>query len=147
VQGEYILSEEDSLTGAKFDDGVAWRSGVLDIGFVRTQPMPTHDVPYRSLLPIAMDGLLVGGRCISTDHAAASAGKSMGNCMATGHAAGVAAALASAGGIMPREVDIPALQDALRADGVNLDKSGMGDFSQEAEMHWRESESWQRDDR
>ena len=54
-------------------------------------------------------------------HAGAAAGKSMGNCMATGHAAGVAASLAAKIGIQPREVKITEIQDALRADGVNLD--------------------------
>ena len=66
--------------------------------------MKIHDVPYRALLPEKVDGLLVGGRCISTTHVAAGAGKGMGNCMATGHAAGVAAALSARKGITPREL-------------------------------------------
>ena len=68
--------------------------------------MKIHDVPYRAILPEKLDGLLVGGRCISATHAGAAAGKSMGNCMATGHAAGVAAALAAQKRIVPRELKV-----------------------------------------
>ncbi|MBM3879443.1 MAG: FAD-dependent oxidoreductase [Verrucomicrobia bacterium] len=92
----------------------------LDIGFVRYERMLVHDVPYRAILPETVDGLLAAGRCISATHVAASAGKSMGNCMATGHAAGLAAALCAQKRCLPRELPVPELQAALRADGVNL---------------------------
>ncbi len=124
VKGVYVLTEEDAMAGRKFDDAIAWRSGFLDLGgqqgakFVK---MKIHDVPYRAILPEKLDGLLVAGRCISATHVAAAAGKSMGNCMATGHAAGVAAAITAKKGIMPREINIRELQDALRSDGVDLD--------------------------
>jgi succinate dehydrogenase/fumarate reductase flavoprotein subunit len=84
--------------------------------------MKIHDVPYRSILPLKLDGLLVAGRCISATHMGAAAGKSMGNCMATGHAAGLAAALSAKAGIPPRDLRVGAIQDKLRADGVSLDK-------------------------
>jgi len=124
VKGLYVLTEEDALTGRTFDDAIAWRSGFLDIGFVRLSKMKIHDVPYRALLPEKVDGLLVAGRCISATHVAASAGKSMGNCVATGHAAGIAAALAAEKGCLPREVNVGGLQNALRADGVDLSRGG-----------------------
>ena len=110
--------------GWTFDDVIAWRSGNLDIGHVRLSRMKIHDVPYRALLPVTVDGLLVSGRCISATHVAASAGKSMGNCFATGHAAGIAGALAAKQGLVPREVSVTRIQDALRKDEVNLDFSG-----------------------
>jgi ribulose 1,5-bisphosphate synthetase/thiazole synthase len=122
--GEYVLTEENALEGTMFDDVVAWRSGNLDIGHVRLSRMKIHDVPFRSLLPVSVDGLLVAGRCISTTHVAASAGKSMGNCFATGHAAGIASALASEKGKVPRELPVSLIQDALREDGVDLNFSG-----------------------
>jgi hypothetical protein len=124
VKGPYVLTEEDALEGRKFDDAVAWRSGFLDIGFVRLSKMKIHDVPYRAILPQTIDGLLVAGRCISATHVAASAGKSMGNCVATGHAAGLAAALSAQKNCTPRELPVASLQQALRADGVDLDRAG-----------------------
>ena len=124
IKGGYLLTEEDALEGRKFDDAIAWRSGWLDVGFVRLSQMKIHQVPYRSLVPEGMDGLLAAGRCISATHIGASSGKSMGNCIATGHAAGVAAALASQSGKTPREVDVAEIQKILASDGVDLTKGG-----------------------
>jgi succinate dehydrogenase/fumarate reductase flavoprotein subunit len=121
VKGLYQVTEEDAMNGRTFSDAIAWRSGFLDTGGQKGgayTKMKVHDVPYRSLLPEKLDGLLAAGRCISATHMGAAAGKSMGNCMATGHAAGLAAAMAAKAGITPREVKVPDLQARLRADGV-----------------------------
>jgi hypothetical protein len=48
----------------------------------------------------------------------------MGNCIATGHAAGLAAAMSAKQGILPRELKVAQLQDALRMDGVDLTMGG-----------------------
>ncbi|MBZ5499425.1 MAG: FAD-dependent oxidoreductase [Acidobacteriia bacterium] len=127
VKGLYVITEQDARAGQKFEDVIAWRSGLMDPGGEIGGPggsMKTHDVPYRALVPEKLDGLLVAGRCISTSHVAAAAAKSMGNCMATGHAAGLAASLAAQKGIQPRDVKVPELQDKLRADGVDLEVTG-----------------------
>lgn len=123
LKGLYVITETDARSGRKFDDAIAWRSGLMDPGGEIGGPggsMKIHDVPYRALVPEKLDGLLVAGRCISTSHVAAAAGKSMGNCMATGHAAGLAASMAAKKGIQPRELKVQELQDKLRADGVDL---------------------------
>ncbi len=120
VKGSYILTEEDALEGRKFDDVIAWRSGLLDIGFVRLSKMKIHDIPFRAILPEKLEGLLMAGRCISATHVAASAGKSMGNCVATGHAA----AMSAKKRCLPRELKVSQLQEALRADGVDLTRGG-----------------------
>ncbi|MFB3882273.1 MAG: FAD-dependent oxidoreductase [Armatimonadota bacterium] len=57
LKGLYQLTEQDAMAGRRFDDAVAWRSGYLDIGFVRWEPMKVHDVPYRALIPGKLDGL------------------------------------------------------------------------------------------
>jgi hypothetical protein len=124
VKGVYVLSEEDAVGGRSFEDAIAWRAGFLDQGGEKDgtfAKMKVHDVPYRSLLPEKLDGLLVAGRCISASHTAAAAGKSMGNCMALGHAAGIAAAMASQARTQPRDVKVRELRDRLRAEGVNFE--------------------------
>ena len=136
VKGLYELTEEDALSGRRFEDCIAWRSGFLDIGFVRFSKMKIHDVPYRAIIPEKLDGLLTAGRCISATHVAASAGKSMGNCMATGHAAGLAATLSIKKGCLPRELPVKELQKALQADGVNLTRSG-DDQQQLNKREWK----------
>lgn len=124
VKGQYVLTEEDAALGRTFEDAIAWRSGYLDLMGYKFTKMMIHDVPYRAIVPEKVDGLLTAGRCISATHVAMAAGKSMGNCMATGHAAGLAAALSAGEGIMPRELKVARLQDALRRDGVDLTVGG-----------------------
>lgn len=124
IEGAYRLTEADAMAGRRFEDAIAWRSGWLDIGFVRVTQMKVHQVPYRSIVPRQVDGLLAAGRCISATHAGASAGKSMGNCFATGHAAGIAAALACEQNKLPRELKVKEIQRRLTQDGVNLERGG-----------------------
>jgi hypothetical protein len=124
VKGQYVLTEEDAAKGRTFEDVIAWRSGYLDLMGYKFTDMMVHDVPYRAILPEKVEGLLTAGRCISATHVAMAAGKSMGNCLATGHAAGLAAALSAGQGIMPRELKVAQLQDALRKDGVDLTMGG-----------------------
>jgi hypothetical protein len=124
VKGSYVITEEDAVAGRAFEDTIGWRSGYLDLGGQQNreeETMMVHDVPYRSILPEKLDGMLMAGRCISTTHVATAAGKSMGNCMATGHAAGLAAAMSVTKGIVPRGLSVAELQDALRTDGVDLE--------------------------
>lgn len=121
LKGVYVLTENDAVTGRKFHDVIAWRSGKIDVGGgVYDADMKVLNVPYRAILPEKIDGLLAAGRCISTTHVAHSAGKSMGNCVATGHAAGLGAAMSTRKGCTPRDLNVRELQDALEADGVDL---------------------------
>ena len=57
-----------------------------------------YGIPYRCLVPLDVDGLLVAGRCFSATHDAHASARSMATCMAMGQAAGTAAVLAAAGG-------------------------------------------------
>ena len=121
IVGEYVLTEEDAMTAARFTDAIARRSGGFDMGFVRGGKMTPHDVPYRALIPKKIDNILASGRHISTTHVGVSCGKSMGNCMATGHAAGVAAALSIREGVTPRDLNVRLVQERLVEDGVPLE--------------------------
>lgn len=121
IVGEYVLTEEDAMTAARFTDAIARRFGSLDIGFVHGEKMTPHDVPYRALIPKKIDNILASGRHISTTHVGVSCGKSMGNCMATGHAAGVAAALSIREGVTPRDLNVRLVQERLVEDGVPLE--------------------------
>ncbi len=84
-------------------------------------PAPPHyDIPYRSLVPVDVDNLLVAGRCLSADFMAQSGCRLIMACLTMGQAAGTATAMSLEGGIPPRDVDRIELQKALIADGVNI---------------------------
>lgn len=138
--GVHQLEASDVLTGANFSDGVARGAYPLDIhapakgARVMGERVGGGDttlvridrsfgIPYRSLVPRQLDGLLVAGRCISATHEAAGAIRGMSICMATGQAAGTAAALASRGHIAPRDLDTAELRDALLLDGAILERA------------------------
>jgi len=128
IRGEYTLSGGDVQGARRFDDCIARGSYTLDIHNGREAGAPSvlevlersYDIPYRCLVPLAVDGLLVAGRCISGDPVALSSYRIMSHCMATGEAAGTAAALAIQAGRTPRALDPRALRKALAARGANI---------------------------
>lgn len=129
IQGDYVLSEKDVLTGRQFADVVVRRAIFMDVhnpsgpGFhkVRLGENTSFEIPYRCLLPRAVDNMLVAGRCVSTTHLAAGAVRAMVGCVALGEAAGTAAALSCRELIKPRELQVESLQEVLKTQGVLLD--------------------------
>ena len=77
-------------------------------------------IPYRSLLPKEMDGLLVACRAFSADMVANDAFNWIPHCIAFGEAAGTAAALAVKSGVEPRAVDYTEVQKQLLRQGAIL---------------------------
>ena len=77
-------------------------------------------MPYRALIPVKMEGLLVAGRSFSSDMDANNMSNLIPHCIATGQAAGTAAAMALDQGISPRKLDYKTLQKALTEQGVPL---------------------------
>jgi hypothetical protein len=120
IVGEYVFTVEDARNGTEFEDVVARKYGAIDATYLMAPMVSGCAYPYRSLLPVPVENLLVAGRCGSATHLGHAAGKSMGNMMEIGQAAGVAAALCSAGGVTPRQLDVKDLQDALGSMGVRL---------------------------
>ncbi len=109
--GEYVLTEEDIVSGHPFADSVAMGGHIIDIHSPdgttgqRRDMIGAYQIPYRCLLPQGVDNLLIAGRPISATHEAHSSLRVMGTRMAIGQAAGVGAALAGAGDGVPRHVN------------------------------------------
>jgi len=78
-------------------------------------------IPYRSLVPKKVYNLLVAGRCFGYEEGLMYDAREVGTCIMTGEAAGTAAALAVSSRCSGRDVDVAALQSALRTHGVKLD--------------------------
>lgn len=73
-----------------------------------------YGVSYRCLVAKGVDNLLLAGRCLSGEPAAAGAVRVMPPCMAMGQAAGTAAALCVKTGATPRALDASKLVATLR---------------------------------
>lgn len=125
IFGAYRLTRDDVLNARQFDDGIArcgWpveaHTAKDNIRFEYLREGATYDIPFRCLLPQAVEGLLVAGRCLSADHDAHASARVMAQCMAMGQAAGTAAALAVQQGVLPRTLSVPHLRDRLRQAGA-----------------------------
>ena len=81
-----------------------------------------YHIPYRSLVPLGAENLLVAGRCIDADRDAYGAIRVMVNCNQMGEAAGVAAALAVDGNLPVADVPPQVLRQILaNGESVILD--------------------------
>jgi glycine/D-amino acid oxidase-like deaminating enzyme len=128
VIGDYQLTREDVLAARRFDDEIALCGAPIEDhgpgGETEWQYVPggaVYGIPYRTLLPRDVEGLLVAGRCFSATHDAHASARSMATCMAMGQAAGTAAALAAAAHWLPRRVPYGDLRAQLVAGGAILD--------------------------
>ena len=130
IVGEYVMTAEDVLEARKFDDCIARGNYDVDIhdpkggGTViqSLDPAESYDIPYRALVPLKIDNLLIAGRPISTTHEAHSSTRVMPIAIAIGEAAGTAAALSVKSNSILRKLNVKALQEQLRTQGANLGK-------------------------
>ena len=122
IEGEYKLTARDAIEGRRFDDVVAISSAPIIhyYGYRRYLEHEGYDIPYRCLVPKQIDGLLVAGRCISSEQQPYESHRSMVPIMAIGQAAGAAAALCAREGLTPRRLNVPLLQEMLLAQGAEL---------------------------
>ncbi|MGL5378441.1 FAD-dependent oxidoreductase [Clostridium sp.] len=74
IKGKYILSEEDYLKRARFEDAIAKGDWYIDVHSVnndhefeaRYEKGEYYEIPYRSLVTNEVENLIVASRCIST---------------------------------------------------------------------------------
>lgn len=127
VVGDYVLTGEDVMSEARFDDAIAcgaWPQEYHVDGrsteYRFLAPGAHYDIPYRSLRPRGLRNLLVSGRCLSADHDALASTRVMGPSLALGQAAGVAAALAARDGKPVADVPVDELRSTLLGQGAIL---------------------------
>jgi hypothetical protein len=116
VIGEYVLTEKDMESDEIFEDTIAVFAN-NDSGQISAKH-PSVCIPYRSLVPRQVEGLLVACRAFSSSDVFNSRFNIIPHCLCFGQAAGTAAAMAADGGISVRRVNYKALQNSLRKQGV-----------------------------
>jgi len=132
IRGEYRLTILDVLENRDQWDRVALGSYPVDIqrrdptddGVIMCRPV-VYAVPFRCLVPLEVDGLLVVGRCASFDSLPHGSARVVPVGMATGQAAGAAVAIALREGVSLRQLSrlpelVVELQNRLRRQGLNL---------------------------
>ena len=129
VAGEAMLRVADVMNGDVPEDSVLLAANSVDVHGGKDNPMVSsyttinanwYGVSYRCLVAKGVENLLLAGRCLSGEPAAAGAVRVMPPCMAMGQAAGTAAALCLKSGTTPRALDAGKLVATLKAQGVFL---------------------------
>lgn len=129
IVGEYILTEKDVRSEARFADAIGLSNCPVDVHepggekAIMDSVGAGYGVPYRCLLPKGVDSLLLAGRCISVDEIAFGSTRNLPVCAITAEAAALAAAYAVLHGLEPRDVPVAVIQRALAAGRVDLGAS------------------------
>lgn len=115
IRGLHVVSDEDILTGRRYDDAICHVRFPIDVHSTdgtkakgiedRPRRALPYDIPLRALIARDVDGLLMAGRCISGDFLAHSSYRVTGNSIVTGEAAGRAAAVLVAQRATPHTLD------------------------------------------
>ena len=111
IPREYVLKGE----GAPDEIG---RFGFIDMAEYEIENAGSFGIPYRSLLPQKIEGVLIAGRSMSTDLVVHNATRNVGCCLLTGEAAGTAAALAVREEVLPSQLDPQLVRGALAKSGA-----------------------------
>ncbi|WP_246132108.1 FAD-dependent oxidoreductase [Paenibacillus hemerocallicola] len=140
IVGDVVVTADDFMQCRTFPDDIARNSYFIDIHMAKPTggmvvshlpPGESHGIPYRALLPVGIDNVIVAGRSISTDRATQGSTRVMPNCFAMGEAAGTAAALlAKQGKRSSRGIDIEELQRQLVRQGAWLGEDVNGKFQE-----------------
>jgi hypothetical protein len=126
IVGDYILTESDVVSNARFEDAIGLCNAPIDIhdpaggGVSMRNIGEGYGIPFRCLLPKGIDGLLTAGRCISVDEIAFGSTRNTPACAMTGEAAGIAAALAANTATKVRAAPVAPVQSRLQSLGVQL---------------------------
>ncbi len=124
IKGEYTLTVEDILDNRHFEDVVVKGAWNIDYhpadktGHHSQTAIAAYDIPYRTLLPVGVDNLLIAGRSHSATKEALASSRVGVTAMGMGQAAGTAAAICVKKDILPRTIDVDVLQKALLSDGA-----------------------------
>jgi hypothetical protein len=113
AEGEYIVSRDDFMQAADFDDKVCNAFNYIDLHSQKDGcDVIFHEsadllpkVPLRALIPKGSARLTVAGRIVSAERVALAGIRAQCTCMAMGQAMGAAAALAVQRGVPSREID------------------------------------------
>ncbi|MEK7477554.1 MAG: FAD-dependent oxidoreductase [Candidatus Coatesbacteria bacterium] len=117
---EYEIPRDDVLSGRHHEDGIGFVSFV-DKGEFWIRNAGCFGIPYRSLVPLGVENLLVTGRMISSDDVVFQTTRNTVASVEMGEAAGIAAALAVRDRVTPRRLAPALLRETLRAAGAKVD--------------------------
>ena len=130
-EGDYILTQQDVVEQRPHPDAVAFGGWSIDLhpadGVFSEKPgcnqwhsKGVYQIPYRCFYSRNVSNLLLAGRIISTTHVAFASSRVMGTSAHGAQAVGMAAALCTRQGVLPRELPVQDLQTELLKTGQHI---------------------------
>ena len=138
IRGIYKYTISDYTSLRKFDDTIAVYDYPVDVHaptksrklykkhekqFTNDYVLPAgkyYSIPFRTLVPVKINNLLVPGRSLSADRLTQGALRVIPLCLAFGEAAGLAAAMAAKKGNAIKDTDFALLRKKLKAQGAKV---------------------------
>ena len=127
IEGEYMVTPDDIVTGARHEDVViraTWETRyreVLESPKATPRTADGYDIPYRMMLPKGLDNILVVGRgssYVRRGHDPGTRGRVVQYRL--GEIAGIAATMAVAAGQTAKSLNVKELQRRLLAEGFTF---------------------------
>ena len=124
ITGLYEMTLDDIMTPKDFPDTAAKGGHPVDIHKAggRDQDLRAvkngYNIPYRSMIPVGSENLIVAGRPVSATREAFASIRVQATCMALGQAAGTAAALCCQKNVSVYKLDGTELNGVLREQGA-----------------------------
>jgi FAD dependent oxidoreductase len=123
IRGVTTLSNEDVVAGAKNKNSIARSAWPIELHSGEKPQLKWllddyYDISYQNFVPVAGEGFLVAGRCLSAEHEAMASARVTAQCFSYGQAIGMAAAMSLQNGTSPRQLQVSDLREALRKDGA-----------------------------
>ena len=107
------------VTRQQWNTGQVW-DDEIGVSTSLAPKFPNISVPYGALVPDKLDNILGAGRHVACDASSHTFLREIPQCWLTGQAAGVAAALAAAAGVRPRDLAVRMIQRELLRQGAYL---------------------------
>lgn len=128
IHGEHLLTELELKNCTRFEDSIATGNYDIDIhnpegtgtSHYYFKPGEYYTIPYRSLIPVGMENLLVAGRCISATHEAQASIRIMPIVATLGEAAGWAISLCVKENLPVKDVSIKELHEVLSKNNFSF---------------------------
>lgn len=129
LKGVHILTAQELKDCTLFEDTIALGNYDIDIhnpagsgtSHYYFEDGTYYGIPYRSLIPVEYNNMLVAGRCISATHEAQASVRIMPICACMGEAAGTAVSVACRLGQNAHTVDVKEVQKQLKAKGAAVE--------------------------
>lgn len=119
IAGQYTLTEEDVVGGARFDDCVAASPWPIELHKGERPSLhwledEVYEIPFRSFVPKGVRGVLAAGRCLSAEPRAMASARVTAQCFQYGEAIGLASVMFMESGSNCDEIDGSRLRERLQ---------------------------------